>query len=65
MPTRHISLTSEQDAFVSKDQLRLKALRAQLVAGVAALDRGDFTDVDQADLGAFLNGLTNAQPRRR
>jgi len=73
------SLTSEQDAFVSKvvdsgeyqnaseairdalralqlrrkeDQLKLKALRAQLAAGVAALDRGDFTEVDAADLHA-------------
>jgi antitoxin ParD1/3/4 len=72
MPTRNISLTSEQDAFVSKvvdsgeyqnaseairdalrslqqrrkeDQLKLKALRAQLAAGAAALDRGDFIDV--------------------
>jgi len=92
MPTRNISLTSEQDAFVSQvvdsgeyqnaseairdalrslqqrrkeDQLKLKALRAQLAAGAAALDRGDFTDVDHADLGAFLNGLTNVRPRRR
>jgi antitoxin ParD1/3/4 len=92
MPTRNISLTSEQDAFVSKvvdsgeyqnaseairdalralqqrrkeDQLKLKALRAQLATGIAALDRGDFTDVEQADLGAFLNGLASAKPRRR
>ena len=67
MPTRNISLTNEQDAFVEKvvksgeyqnaseavrdalrtlqqrrreDALKLKALRAQIKAGIDALDRG-------------------------
>ena len=68
MPTRNISLTAEQDAFIEKavksgeyqnaseavrdalrvlrqrqreDALKLKALRAQIKAGVEALDRGE------------------------
>jgi antitoxin ParD1/3/4 len=84
MPTRNISLTPEQDAFVEEvveageyqnaseairdalralqqrrkeDSLRLKALRAQIKAGVEALDRGDFVDVHDADLDAYLDRL--------
>jgi antitoxin ParD1/3/4 len=41
-----------------EDALRLKALRAQIKAGVDALDRGDFVEVDDADLDRFLEGLT-------
>jgi antitoxin ParD1/3/4 len=85
MPTRNISLTAEQDAFVEsivkageyqnaseavrdalralqqrrqEDTLKLKALRAQIKAGVDALDRGDFVEVDDAELDGFLDGLT-------
>jgi antitoxin ParD1/3/4 len=85
MPTRNISLTAEQDAFVEKvvrdgeyqnaseavrdalrllqrrrreDALRLEVLRAQIKAGVDELDRGDFVEVDDADLENFLEGLT-------
>jgi antitoxin ParD1/3/4 len=84
MPTRNISLTPEQDAFVEEvveageyqnaseavrdalralqqrrkeDALRLKGLRAQIKTGVAALDRGDFVDVDDAELDAYLERL--------
>lgn len=92
MPTRNISLTREQDAFISKvvdageyqnaseairdalralrqrrkeDALKLKALRAEVAAGIAAIDRGEFTDVKEADLGDYLKGLTAARARRR
>jgi antitoxin ParD1/3/4 len=85
MPTRNISLTPEQDAFVDdvvksgeyqnaseairdalralqqrrkEDALKLKALRQQIKAGIDALDRGDFVEVDGADLETFLNRLT-------
>ena len=85
MPTRNISLTAEQDAFVEsvvkageyqnaseavrdalrvlrqrrrEDALRLKALRAQVKAGVDALDRGDFVEVADADLDGYLEGLS-------
>jgi antitoxin ParD1/3/4 len=85
MPTRNISLTPEQDAFVEKvvksgdyqnaseavrdalrvlqqrraeDALKLKALRVHIKAGVDALERGDFTEVDERDLDEYLEGLT-------
>ncbi|HEY0482777.1 MAG TPA: type II toxin-antitoxin system ParD family antitoxin [Kofleriaceae bacterium] len=92
MPTRNISLTREQDAFVAKvvdagdyqnaseavrdalralqqrrkeDALKLKALRAGVAAGIAALDRGDFTDVEESDLEGYLKRLTATRARRR
>lgn len=85
MPTRNISLTAEQDAFVQEivdageyqnaseavrdalralqqrrkeDSLKLKGLRAQIKAGTDALARGDFAEVDDADLEAYLERLT-------
>src|SRR5437879_4351573 len=91
MPTRNISLTSEQDAFVEsvvkageyqnaseavrdalralqqrrrEDALKLKALRAQVKAGVDALGRGDFVEVDDGDLDAYLEGLTTRSGKR-
>jgi antitoxin ParD1/3/4 len=91
MPTRNISLTAEQDAFVEKivkagdyqnaseavrdalrvlqqrrqeDALKLKALRAQIKAGVDALDRGDFIEVEDAELDGFLDGLTTRSVKR-
>jgi antitoxin ParD1/3/4 len=84
MPTRNVSLTAEQDAFVEKvvqageyqnaseairaalrvlqqqhreDALKLKALRIQVKAGVDALERGDFTEIEAADLTSYLEGL--------
>lgn len=85
MPTRNVSLTAEQDAFVEKvvqageyqnaseairaalrvlqqqrreDALKLKALRIQIKAGVDALERGDFTEIEAADLDSYLEELT-------
>lgn len=93
MPTRNISLTDEQDAFVEKvveageyqnaseavrdalralqqrrreDALKLKALRIQVKAGIDALERGDFVEVDDAELDDYLEELTahsDKQPR--
>jgi antitoxin ParD1/3/4 len=92
MPTRNISLTDEQDAFVEEvvesgeyqnaseavrdalralqqrrreDALRLRALRALVDEGVAALDRGDFVDVDDDGLDAFMRSVTPARRHRR
>ncbi|HUE85813.1 MAG TPA: type II toxin-antitoxin system ParD family antitoxin [Vicinamibacterales bacterium] len=91
MPTRNISLTPEQDAFVEKvveageyqnaseairdalrvlqqrrkeDSLRLKALRAQIKVGIDAIDRGDFAEVDDADLEGYLERLTPSPVKR-
>jgi antitoxin ParD1/3/4 len=90
MPTRNISLTPEQDAFIdqvldageyrnaseavrdairalqqrrAEDALKLDRLRLSIEAGVAALDRGDYTEVADADLDAALDHL--AEPARR
>jgi antitoxin ParD1/3/4 len=84
MPTRNISLTPEQDAFVervvrageyqnaseavrdalralqqrrSEDALKLKALRVQIKAGVGALERGEFAEVEDVDLESYLESL--------
>jgi antitoxin ParD1/3/4 len=92
MPTRNISLTPEQDAFVDsvvkageyqnaseavrdalrvlqqrrrEDALRLKALRMQIRAGVAELERGDFIEVEAEDLQGYLDGLTTVRPGAR
>ena len=91
MPTRNISLTAEQDAFVEKvveageyqnaseavrdalralqqrrreDALKLKALRAQVRAGIEELERGAFDEIDDSELDGYLAGLT-AKPRKR
>jgi len=85
MPTRNISLTAEQDAFVEKlveageyqnaseavrdalrtlqqrrreDSLKLKALRMHIKAGVDALKRGEFNEIDEVELENYLEGLT-------
>jgi antitoxin ParD1/3/4 len=50
MPTRNISI-------------KLKALRAQLKAGTDALERGDFIEVDDADLERYLERLTTPAPK--
>lgn len=92
MPTRNISLTPEQDAFIEKtvesgeyqnaseavrdalralqqrrreDALKLKALRMQIKAGIEALDRGEFSEIAEAELDDYLQGLTapNKRPR--
>jgi len=84
MPTRNISLTPQQDAFVEQvvesgeyqnaseavrdalralqqrrqeDAAKLKALRAQINVGLADLERGDYTVVDERDLESFIAGL--------
>ena len=91
MPTRNISLTDEQDAFVEKvvktgeyqnaseavrdalrvlqqrrreNALKLKALRIQIKAGIDALDRGDFVEVDDAELDDYLGGLMASSDKR-
>jgi antitoxin ParD1/3/4 len=84
MPTRNISLTAEQDAFIAEvveageyqnaseavrdalralqqrrreDALKLKALRAAIQAGVDALERGDFIEIEDADLEDYVRSL--------
>ncbi len=40
-----------------EDELKITALRKQISAGAKALDRGDFTEVDDANLDAALDKL--------
>lgn len=47
----------------AEDALKLEALRAQLDVGIAALENGDYAEVDIASLDAYLDGLT--KPKRR
>jgi antitoxin ParD1/3/4 len=90
MPTRNISLTPEQDAFIDDmlkkgeyanaseavrdairalqrrralDALKLEKLRLAIQQGVAALDRGDYTEVEDEDLDAFLDELATSDRR--
>ena len=39
--------------------VKLKALRLQVKAGVDALARGDFVDIDDADLDGYLEQLAD------
>ena len=41
-----------------EDALKLEALRAQIQAGVDALERGDFIEVEDAGLETYLERLT-------
>ena len=86
MPTRNISLTPEQDAFIDEmlkageyrnasealrdavrtlkqrramDALKLERLRGSIDTGLADLDRGDYEEVDEADLEAWLDRLVD------
>lgn len=91
MPTRNISLTREQDAFVdeivrsgdyqnaseavrdalralrqqrSQDKLKLQLLRAQLDAGIAALESGDLLELDEPEIATYLAELATGRPTR-
>jgi antitoxin ParD1/3/4 len=46
-----------------EDALKLKVLRRQVEAGVDALERGDFVEIDEVDLEDFFEQLTVA-PRK-
>jgi antitoxin ParD1/3/4 len=48
-----------------EDALKLRALRAQLQAGLDALDRGDFVELDELDLDAYVTRLAPTRSRRR
>jgi antitoxin ParD1/3/4 len=90
MPTRNISLTPEQDAFIdemleageynnaseamrdairvlqqrrAEEALKLEKLRVAIRQGVAALDRGAFTEVGDEDLDTYLDSLVTPPGR--
>lgn len=47
----------------AEEALKLDKLRVSIKQGVAALDRGDYTEVEDEDLDAYLDDLA-APPRR-
>ena len=88
MPTRNVSLTREQDAFIEErvkageyqnaseavrdalrllqqrrqeDDLRLEVLRRHLAAGLEALERSDFAEIDDADIEDYVEQLSVQQ----
>jgi antitoxin ParD1/3/4 len=46
-----------------EDALKLEVLRAQIQAGVEALERGDFIEIEDTDLEAYLARPTGADER--
>ncbi len=44
---------------VKTDELKLELLRAQVKAGLDALDHGAYTEVDDAGLDTIFDSLTN------
>ena len=91
MPTRNISLTAEQDAFVQQvveageyqnaseavrdalralqqrrreDSLKLKRLKAEVNAGLVALNRGEFAEFDDAALDELVGGSPRPATKR-
>jgi antitoxin ParD1/3/4 len=46
-----------------RDEIKLEALRARIKAGTDALERGDFTEVDDADLEGYLERLPPPSPK--
>ena len=47
-----------------RDGIKLEALRAKIKAGTDALECGDFTEVDNADLESHLELLTTPAPKQ-
>lgn len=44
-----------------EDEMKLTLLRRQIKAGVDALDQGEFTEVDDADLDSTLDRLAESR----
>jgi antitoxin ParD1/3/4 len=47
-----------------EDDLKLKALRMQIRAGVHAIQRGDFAEIDESDLDDYLEKLKVTSRKR-
>jgi len=47
-----------------EDALKLKAMRMQIKTGVDALEQGDFDEIADSNLDAYLEGLTTAASKR-
>lgn len=51
-----------REFYSRKNELKLAVLRTEIEAGIAALSRGEYTEVDDADLETFLDSLTVDEP---
>jgi antitoxin ParD1/3/4 len=49
----------------SKNNRKLETLRARIKAGVEALERGEFTEVDEPDVEHYLEKLVAPRKRAR
>lgn len=47
-----------------EDALKVEALRAQLQVGLAALERGDFIELDEAELSQYLRSRSRKRRAR-
>lgn len=47
-----------------QDELKLELLRAQIELGVSALERGDATEIDEAEIESYLATLGAPRARR-
>lgn len=48
---------------LTADEMKLERLRLSIKAGVEALDRGEFDEVEDQDLDAYLDGLSASAAR--
>lgn len=47
-----------------EDALKLKALRSHIKTGIESLERGQYDEIDESELGDYLAGLAAAAPKR-
>jgi antitoxin ParD1/3/4 len=47
-----------------EDALKLERLRLRIAAGIDDLERGEFVEVDDADLDEYFEGLNDAEEDR-
>ena len=47
-----------------EDALKLKALRAMIDAGIDDLERGNYTELDEGELGDYLRTLARPRGKR-
>jgi antitoxin ParD1/3/4 len=56
-------MSKSKDEFDNWEEAKLNKLRRSIEVGVAALERGEYTEVEDTDLDAYLDGLAASQSR--
>jgi prevent-host-death family protein len=59
-----VAVLMSKDAFDELQAWNLDRLRGEVHKGIAAIERGDFTDVPEGDLSAFADQVKSAGRRR-